>query len=215
MTLALILRVVVTTTMALLLAWLPALSQGKENLTDAYKASQLIGQKVRNLTGMEIGKVDELVLDTVPDLEIERKLKEGFLRDPYIDRSEIAVTVRDGTVYLSGRVGTRFEKLRAEDLVHRITGVRNVVNQLVTPSTWVYTRDWAIRQDLEHELWLNPLVDSQEIRVVVRDGVATLTGTVDSWQEKQLATEEAFQAGARSVRNNLIVQYEAGMTAPR
>jgi osmotically-inducible protein OsmY len=214
MTLALILRVVVTTTMALLLAWLPALSQGEENLADAYKASQLIVQKVRNLTGMEIGEGDELVLDPVLDVEIERKVKEGFLRDPYIDRSEIAVTVRDGTVYLSGRVSTRFEKLRAEDLVHRVTAVRNVVNQLVTPSTWAYTRDWEIRQDLEHKLWLNPLVDSQEIRVVVRDGVATLTGAVDSWKEKQLATEEAFQAGARSVRNNLIVQHEAGMTAP-
>lgn len=41
--------------------------------------------------------------------------------------------------------------------------------------------------------------------MTVKDGVATLEGTVDSWSEREAATENAYEGGARTVKNFLMV----------
>jgi osmotically-inducible protein OsmY len=62
--------------------------------------------------------------------------------DWYIDASDVDVKVNTGIVTLSGRVETRAEKRRAEDLANLIAGVTDVNNQLrvgsgasITPET--------------------------------------------------------------------------------
>jgi osmotically-inducible protein OsmY len=40
----------------------------------------------------------------------------------------------------------------------------------------------------------------------VTDGVATLTGTVDSWAERRAATDNAYEGGAVWVENELWVE---------
>jgi osmotically-inducible protein OsmY len=58
--------------------------------------------------------------------------------DPRIDASDIEVNLKGGEVTLSGSVRTREEKRLAEDLVERVTGVRDVNNHLrVRPATEV------------------------------------------------------------------------------
>ena len=42
--------------------------------------------------------------------------------------------------------------------------------------------------------------------VSVQDGVATLTGIVDSWSELRAATENAFEGGAVRVENKMLVK---------
>jgi len=46
-----------------------------------------------------------------------------------------------------------------------------------------------------------PFVDSDDVNVAVLDGIATLTGVLDSWSEKWEAREQAYEGGAISVRN--------------
>lgn len=48
-------------------------------------------------------------------------------------------------------------------------------------------------------------MDSEEVSVRVTDGVATLTGTVESWVERSSATEDAFEGGAARVVNHRAV----------
>jgi osmotically-inducible protein OsmY len=50
--------------------------------------------------------------------------------DPNIDASQIEVSVSNGEVTLSGRVGDRNAKRSAEELAERIGGVRRVQNNL-------------------------------------------------------------------------------------
>jgi osmotically-inducible protein OsmY len=50
-------------------------------------------------------------------------------------------------------------------------------------------------------------VDSEEVSVTVDDGVVTLTGTVDTWSERQSAEENAYEGGAKDVMNDLRVNY--------
>lgn len=50
--------------------------------------------------------------------------------DPMLDASEITVEVKQGEVTLSGSVTSREQKRRAEDVAERVSGVRDVTNQL-------------------------------------------------------------------------------------
>jgi osmotically-inducible protein OsmY len=50
--------------------------------------------------------------------------------------------------------------------------------------------------------------------VAVDNGVAVLTGTVDTWSERQAAAENARQGGAIMVDNNLKVNYGPDLYLP-
>jgi osmotically-inducible protein OsmY len=150
--------------------------------------------------------------DDWKDSEISENVRESLSLDPYIDRYDVIVSAYNGKVYLYGVVDTYFERYRAEDIASRVKGVVEVQNNLqvdYTPSlsTETWKPDWQIEEDIRSELFWSPFVDSDEVIVNVEDGVATLTGTVDTWSERQDATENAFEGGAVRVVNNLDVEY--------
>lgn len=55
---------------------------------------------------------------------------EHLTRDRGVDASDIEVTAKGGEVTLDGKVNTRWEKRRAEDCVHDISGISHVQNNL-------------------------------------------------------------------------------------
>jgi hypothetical protein len=69
--------------------------------------------------------------------------------------------------------------------------------------------DRQIKADIENELFWSPFVDDDNVKVTVEDGKATLTGTVGSWPEYGAAQDNAYEGGAVSVDNDLVV------TSPR
>jgi osmotically-inducible protein OsmY len=66
--------------------------------------------------------------------------------------------------------------------------------------------DWEIRQDLKNAIYWSSLVNGIDLRIAVEDGVATLSGRVETWAEWQEATKLAFGSGAVLVRNRLNIQ---------
>ena len=56
------------------------------------------------------------------------------------------------------------------------------------------------------ELYWSPYIDEDDITVHVNSGVVTLNGTVDSWFERNLANQSAWEGGARHVINKLRVR---------
>jgi osmotically-inducible protein OsmY len=48
----------------------------------------------------------------------------------YVDATDIEVSVNDSRVTLTGRVGSREEKRRAEGIAESVSGVTDVSNQL-------------------------------------------------------------------------------------
>lgn len=166
------------------------------------------------------------------DRRIEDNVEKALVRDPYIDRYELVVSVTDGVVNLYGDVDSTFEKSQADDVASRQVGVQGVNNYLTVnnPNGMAYSpyaddwylydydwytdtdrtttkSDWQIEEDIEDELWWSPFVDSDDITVSVEAGVATLTGTVETWGERQAATENAIEGGAMLVDNNLTIEY--------
>lgn len=55
---------------------------------------------------------------------------EQLTRDRGVDASDMEVTVKGGELTLDGQVNTRWEKRRAEDCVHDISGIHHVQNNL-------------------------------------------------------------------------------------
>jgi osmotically-inducible protein OsmY len=94
----------------------------------------------------------------------------------------------------------------AADIRRRLgADVIAVDNDLTVASTSPLKSDWEIAQDKD-ELWRSPYVDSDQITVSVKDGVATLRGLVDSRAEQRAAIENAYEGGALSVRDGLAVK---------
>jgi hypothetical protein len=64
------------------------------------------------------------------DERIREDVCECLTLDDRIDASNIDVAVKEGEVTLSGTVSSRDEKHRAEELIERISGVKDVSNTL-------------------------------------------------------------------------------------
>lgn len=141
------------------------------------------------------------------DSVIANRVKEALVLDPYVERHDVNVTVINGKAYLYGTVDSAFEKAQAEAVAAGVKGVVDVQNDLIVPESWGWgMADWEIKEDIEDELWWSPFVDSNEVTVSVKDGVATLRGTVDTWKERGAATDNAYEGGAKKVRNELTVR---------
>lgn len=192
----------------------------------------------RNVTGVrEVENLIEVRPETRPAEEVREDLEYALARDPYVDRNQIDITVEEGLVYLDGTVDTRYEKARADDIASRQSGVTEVVNRLVAdvPDIVVdqpYAHDWylydfswydpstvnadpdltdnRIEQNIEERLFWSPFIDSGDITVEVSGGVATLTGTVDTWRQSEEAVRNALLGGADAVEDRLVVAYGAG-----
>lgn len=202
-------------------------------VVDNLKAKRAAARNARNTAGVArvINRLKVRTTVDRTDEQIETAVRNALLRDPYVDRYQITVNVINGTAYLSGDVDTYFEKAQADDAASRVNGVTTVSNALdVADSNWPlvydpYVHDWyaydyrwydyepgytaksesELRDDVESELWWSPFVDSNEVNTMVDAGVVTLTGTVDSWSERRAATNNALEAGAVRVINNLVV----------
>jgi osmotically-inducible protein OsmY len=157
-------------------------------------------------------------------------------RNPYVDRFDVTIFAENGEIILSGEVDTYFEKYEAEDVVSKVPGVVIVDNNLnvdneavsnryfqydyygwnnVYPS--VYTEfyedpsqqsDWEIKNNVKSQLWWSPFVNQDEVNVKVDDGIVTLDGTVDTFQEKAAASKNAYEGGAIDVKNKLQVRQQ-------
>jgi osmotically-inducible protein OsmY len=146
-------------------------------------------------------------VEVVPDEKLERRIQSAFVRDPYVDRFEITVDALHGAVYLRGTVDYPYERTRAETLASTLNGVVEVHNLIdVRDAEPVVKDDWEIEADIEDQIFWSPFVDSDEIVVDVEGGIATLTGTVDSFQERRMAVENAYQGGALSVINKIRIR---------
>lgn len=70
-----------------------------------------------------------------PDPRIEEDVNDRLTDDPFVDATEIAVSIKDREVTLDGTVDSRRAKRRAEDCADSVSGVVHVQNNLrVSPA---------------------------------------------------------------------------------
>lgn len=147
----------------------------------------------------------------IDDQSISRAVKTEFLIAPNINADSVDVRVSGGVVNLSGRVDNILTKKRASKIAESVTGVKSVINNIMVIKS---TRsDAAIEDDLVTALANNPATDAFQVNTAVKNGNVTLSGTVGSWQEKELCREVAESVrGVRDVTNNVKINYDAPRT---
>ncbi|MEZ5066876.1 MAG: BON domain-containing protein [bacterium] len=160
---------------------------------------------------------------------LESEILAALRRDPWVSPFDVRVDVTAGVARLSGRVDTYLARARADEVTARVPGVIDVLNALevdtratafdpyvdswpptypdwYAPEPQAWKSDAQITEDIENQLWWSPFVSDHDVDVVVTDGVATLTGTVNTWVAWDTAQDEAYDAGATLVMNRLQVQ---------
>ncbi len=205
-------------------------------VVDSISARRAAESAANNTTGVLTveNRIKVRLDDPVSDSVLQDRVEAALVDDPLIDASETMVSVDDGIVRLYGTVDSYFHKTRTDNVVAGIDGVTEIRNALIVEDPhrpYVYDpyvdpwpelaygwydyqpytsfrRDQEIEQEIRDELWWSPFVDADQVKVAVVDGVATLTGTVDSRAERRAATENAFEGGAVWVVNELDVDLE-------
>jgi hyperosmotically inducible periplasmic protein len=142
---------------------------------------------------------------------ITKEVRHELLMLPYLNVFDnLAYKVDGYNVTLMGQVTRPTLKSDAENVVKKIEGVEHVDNQIeVLPLS---PNDDRIRRQLYRAIYGYPALQryamgvQQPIRIIVKNGNATLEGVVDSEADKNIANIRARSVpGVFSVTNNLQV----------
>jgi osmotically-inducible protein OsmY len=147
-----------------------------------------------------------------PDDAIANDAKFALAKDPATDLYEAGVQVMNGTAILTGTVDSLAERDLAAQVVKGVRGVEAVKNDLVVKPK-LKRADNEVAADIQRMLKQDPWVDASAIDVSVKDGVATLKGSVASLIEKTSATQDAWVAGVLRVDNDGLTVKPGGATA--
>lgn len=129
--------------------------------------------------------------------------------DDSVDANDVNVNVHDGTVELKGTVPSYAAKMAAERDAYMVPGVRVVKNDLSVkiPLGVTLPTDTDIRENIEIKLLWDSQLNDSNINVDATGGIVTLSGTVDSYWEKSLAEDIAYNThGVTGVINHLTVR---------
>lgn len=205
--------------------------RGVVETTDAQRAAV---QDAYNTTGVRMVKnlIKVRPKGDLKDAYITRDIKSALKRNPYLEDQDISVSVDHGKAVLDGTVDTIYEKAQAEALVARTAGVSKITNKLevdtpaylafnpyvgdwdftvttwyndLTPTQILTKNDKLIKEEIHDELVWSPFVDADQVEVTVEDGVAFLSGKVDSWTEARAAMNNALEGGAHRVVSALTL----------
>jgi len=132
---------------------------------------------------------------------------------PYLNPTDIGVSVHKGVVTLSGITDTYSKKLAAELAAKSIAGVKAVALDIqvgISPAS--RKTDAEIASAVMNALKWHTAVQDEKIKVKVEDGVVTLEGEAD-WEFQRTNAETAIQhlTGVRSVLN--LINVKPGTTS--
>src|SRR6202030_1074507 len=142
------------------------------------------------------------------DIDIKRDVEAELRWNPDIDATDIAVSVKNGVVTLSGFVRSYAQKSEAEQTAKRVNGVAAIANDIeVRLPIFNQRPDPEIARDavaaIQHELPYS----SDHIRVVVKDGWVTLEGWVE-WNYQRERAEQVVRRirGVKGITNLIQLQ---------
>jgi osmotically-inducible protein OsmY len=147
----------------------------------------------------------------ITDSGITSVVEKGLKQEKGVVPDDVDVSTSQGIVTLSGSLDNLLAKERAVRIAESIRGVRGVIDQ--TTVTPVSRSDEDINKDIAAALKQDPATESYQVAASVQNAVATLTGSVGFYGEKQLATRIAEGIkGVKEVRNNVTIDYLAKPT---
>ena len=153
-------------------------------------------------------------MTTRTDRDIHMDVMETLAFDPQIGEQNIAVSVKDGIVTLSGEVENHVQKVAAEQAVKRVMGVRGFAEELeVNPPAHHRRTDTELVEAALNTLKWSVLVPADRIQVKVEHGWVTLLGEVN-WNFERESAQDAITklTGVRGVSNKITVKPHDNVT---
>ena len=117
----------------------------------------------------------------------------------------IAVKVEKGIVTLTGEVDWQYQRTEAEHVVHKLTGVIGVLNQIRVAAP---VRASEVKEKIQKALERSADVEASRITVQTEGGRVVLSGKVRAWYERDIAERAAWSApGVTEVQDHLTIEY--------
>jgi osmotically-inducible protein OsmY len=137
------------------------------------------------------------------DADIARSAENVLQWSSNLPKDAIKVAVEDGWITLSGDVDWDYQRRDATSAVRFLMGVKGVSDQIsITPKLTMK----AVKADIEAALKRRAHSDAGAIRVEISGSNVTLSGTVHTWSERELAQHSAWATpGVRNVVDNITV----------
>jgi osmotically-inducible protein OsmY len=121
-----------------------------------------------------------------------------------VPADRIRVKVESGVVTLTGEVEWQFQKTEADHVVHKLSGVVNVINDIRVAST---VHAFEVKEKLEKALQRSAELEASRISVETEGGKVTLKGKVRAWYERDIAERASWSApGVTEVENRIAVE---------
>ncbi len=137
------------------------------------------------------------------DEDIARIARQALEWTVLVPAEKIHLTVMNGWITLDGEVDYYRERLDAEYAVASLKGVRGITNRLQVRTSVEPER---VKFLIEDVLELRADRRANRMQVDVEGGLVTLTGTVNSWDEKKAVLGAVSHApGVKEVRDCLVV----------
>jgi osmotically-inducible protein OsmY len=174
----------------------------------SYHQKQLAEQDAREVVGVAwVSNLLSVRAEPRSDYSILHDIQLAIDSDYLLNGQDIKVRVQNGNVTLTGNVNEYYEKSDASAVTSKVLGVRDVANNITVNWFFKYT-DAALEQRIKERLLSHDATRwvADQIKVVVKEGKATLIGEVYSWSERYEAGHIAFNTdGIKAVENDLSV----------
>jgi osmotically-inducible protein OsmY len=121
-----------------------------------------------------------------------------------VPADRITLKVEKGVVTLTGEVDWQFQKTEADHVVHKLSGIVSVINQIRVASP-VYA--FEIREKIEKALQRTAELEASRIIVESEGGRVILKGKVRAWYERDIAERAAWSApGVTEVQDHITIE---------
>jgi len=121
-----------------------------------------------------------------------------------VPADRIKVKVEKGVVSLTGEVEWQFQKTEADHVVHKLSGVADVVNQIRVASP---VHAFEVKEKIEKALQRSAELEASRITVETEGGRVILKGRVRAWYERDIAERAAWSApGVTEVQDRLTIE---------
>jgi len=139
------------------------------------------------------------------DTEIAHAVRNALAWDVFVPDTRIRSTVSDGVVTLEGDVDTWTQHEDAEKAIRNLSGVRTVMNLIEVKAPRVDPA--KVRKAIEEALERRAEREAKGFWFDVQDGNVKVSGTVQSWAERQAVIGAARGTpGVRNVEDKLRIE---------
>jgi osmotically-inducible protein OsmY len=147
------------------------------------------------------------------DLEIKQDVIEELKWEPFLNASQIGVSVKEGVVTLSGSIDSYSKKIAAEKATKNVSGVKAVALDLEVnlPGSSI-RNDTDIAEAVVNALKWHSAVRENKINVKVESGVVTLEGIVD-WEFQKNSARMMVEnlMGVKGIVNTIQIKQKTSI----